>query len=55
MLVSIQIVLGIFTLLYSVGKIPLLFGAMHQFVAILFVSSSFVFWYKYCVLKQVEE
>ncbi|MGB3196927.1 MAG: COX15/CtaA family protein [Saprospiraceae bacterium] len=54
-LVSIQIVLGIFTLLYSVGKIPLLFGAMHQFVAILFVSSSFVFWYKYCVLKQVEE
>jgi heme A synthase len=36
-----QITLGILTLVYSIGSIPVLYGALHQGVGILFMAFLF--------------
>jgi cytochrome c oxidase assembly protein subunit 15 len=45
LIVSIQLLLGILTLFYSVGKIPILLGVLHQIGGIVLVSFVFIYFY----------
>ena len=44
-LLLLQVILGILTLLHSKGRIPLLYGVLHQAVGVLVISSFFVLHY----------
>jgi cytochrome c oxidase assembly protein subunit 15 len=44
-LLLIQVLLGIFTLINCIGKVPLLLGVLHQSIAILLLGSSFFILY----------